>query len=63
MAWIELQGLKIIGDGLLGLADFMVRVAEVAPAGDEVRRKPQRGLVVCRGLRKIAADHAGIAEM
>ena len=63
MAWIELQGLKIIGDGVLGLPGLMVRVTEVAPAGDEVRRQPQRGLVVCRCLREITADHASIAEM
>ena len=60
---IELQCLKIERDGVLGFAGLELHIAEVAPAPCQMRRQPQRGLVVCAGTLKIASDHAGIAEL
>jgi hypothetical protein len=39
-----------------------MRVAEVAPAVGQMRRQPQRGLIICGGGFEIAPNHAGIAE-
>jgi hypothetical protein len=39
-----------------------MHVAEIGPGGCEVRRKPQRGLVVAGRRVETAALHMGIAE-
>jgi len=48
MAGIQGQRLDIIGDGVLRLPALDQRIAEVAPARDQMRRQPQRGFVVSR---------------
>ncbi len=46
MARIELQGLDVTGDGILGFAGLDENVAEIAPARRQSRHQPQRRFVV-----------------
>ena len=62
MRWHQLQSLKIKRNGVLRPASPQVHVAEIAPAGREVWRQPQRGLVVPGRQGEIAALHVGMAE-
>jgi hypothetical protein len=56
------QRFEIEGDRLLRHPGLQMHVAEIAPAGDETRRKPQRGPVVLRRGVEIVAEHEGIGE-
>jgi hypothetical protein len=62
MAGIKLERLEIQRDRVLRLAGVELRIAEIAPAADQMRRQPQRDPVVCGRRFEIAANQEGVAE-
>ena len=63
MRRIGLQRLEIQGDRALGIAALLLHIAEIAPAGRQMRRNPQRRGVIHAGKRKLAADHVDITQL
>jgi hypothetical protein len=57
------QRLKIERNSPVGVSRPELDIAEVAPAGRQIRLQPQRRLVAPGGLFEIAATHAGVAEI
>ena len=63
MRGIGFQRLKVKGNSLLRIAGLKLNVAEIAPAGRQGRRQPQRRLVARGGRFQIAARHVRVAEI
>ena len=63
MARIELQRLKIELNGPLMLPVPQVEIAEVAPAIRQMRRDPQRRLIIDTRRLEVAGASGGVAEL